>query len=647
MVGHEELPPNTSANIRDLVLMIKAMLRSYHGSFLRELGPEAQSTLRLLWMPFDLFMSVLNADTVTDVMINEHLIQSVSTVSISAGRPRIRRADLAIVLAVVSNTEAALLENSLSKDSEARQLSHTREDNLKLRKCAMASWAVTGDESPQKVIVAQLGRSDDVEGGWFFDWAHAEAVPTTLTDNTSGKVFVIKAHKGARCDLKSVPGHRPSEVMARSPECRESLRRHLLSVLDCCLHAVAYTQLSEPRSTRTQQDALISVQPTPCKPSSAVRGETAAAPSGGAPAAPASSSSAVGSGKPVVDQFGLAVSRPWAPTRSLPLLIGPTYQAALGAVGLKAGPMFDGASRSLVLRVFGGPGQPERVLKMADTDSARLLMAEEVALQRLAGVWCAVQPKAWLECAKFAGGMLLPLHRPYPVDRLAGNSAQFVAFLELAVRAIADLHQHGVAHGDLKPDVFRVGTVAAPAVVSATAAALPRLVLIDFNLSLQAAEAPDMSAGCWGTPPFCLFEWSPKKAAQLDCVALSSLLAHWLAFPSSVGGPGCHMDCAFSARQACVSVLVDEWSRLPAACAPAAHAWHFKVLLLQQRLLERSHIEPLAAIWASWYYECWRNETGSGADSTFPCWRPAEAEPAQSKERAAQVPLDLCFLARL
>jgi hypothetical protein len=44
-----------------------------------------------------------------------------------------------------------------------------------------------------------------------------------------------------------------------------------------------------------------------------------------------------------------------------------------------------------------------------------------------------------VECADFAGG----IPRRAAREQLVGDGAKFVAFLELAVRAVADIHRHG------------------------------------------------------------------------------------------------------------------------------------------------------------------------------------------------------------
>jgi tRNA A-37 threonylcarbamoyl transferase component Bud32 len=296
----------------------------------------------------------------------------------------------------------------------------------------------------------------------------------------------------------------------------------------------------------------------------------------------------------------------------LPLLLGQTLEAALAADSRQAERWDVPGAHSHIYSVRGyGPraSAPELVLKMARIDESRaFLRRERRALQRLQGLHCVVQPTAWVQCTDGGpGGFLMPFCAAFPVEACVSRPDTAVAFLGKVTDALARLHACDVAHGDLKPDVFRTDGATSAAAAALSASALPPLRLMDFNLSLSASARPQFARDRhWGTPPYCLGGWAPRSGAAVDCVALSSLLAQWCNLPASVGGPGGPLGVSdFAERLEAVRALVHEWQHAD-LCAPTAErAWQFKALALQLMLLERCEELSLQTIWQVWLHEFW------------------------------------------
>jgi serine/threonine protein kinase len=93
------------------------------------------------------------------------------------------------------------------------------------------------------------------------------------------------------------------------------------------------------------------------------------------------------------------------------------------------------------------------------------------------------------------GNTIIVLPWKSPLDNVLGHSTHpdTVSLCRQFVEGVAFLHQHKVAHCDLKP-----GNV----VVDTNAEKLPRLFIIDFDLALRVESEESMTEGWCGTPPW-------------------------------------------------------------------------------------------------------------------------------------------------
>jgi hypothetical protein len=262
----------------------------------------------------------------------------------------------------------------------------------------------------------------------------------------------------------------------------------------------------------------------------------------------------------------------------------------------------------------------------------------------LQGLSCVVQPVFWLECSEFAGGFATAHQPPYPVEAFRASADLFIAFLTRVVHALVSFHQRGIAHGDLKPDVFR--TDDGHAEVPASTDPAPPLRMIDFNLSLPAAtalECPPEDDDWWGTLPFSLRHWVPMHGAAIDCVALSSLLAHWLELPTISED---FIGTSFPFRARTIRDVLDRWRSTDPSSAPPERAWHLKVLALQLMLMERCNEHSLEAIWDTWYHVFWLDGDsdhilGLPKLPTSYCVKTATSTPVQTREFALELYRDV------
>jgi hypothetical protein len=623
--------------------------------------PEAQTSHILLWQPVTAFMAVLapcHAVLRGRVMVNEVDVPAVREAS---GGTKQRFADMTVDPA--KRSHLALFENSLS-GTKKQQAEHTHQDTIKTRKYAVAACARR--RGLPRTVLGQLGRMCQLDEP-FFDWCHFEAVNIECGEQR-GSTFAVLKHAGARCSLAGLITDDETVPVLRE-ETRDTVRAFLLSVLDCCCYMRACLPDSTvERASPVRHHAVRTVgEPSGRKPSGGQAagrpggrstGSAASGQSAGAPDKQSTTDGPVGSHSSVKQRAGVILHEPWGAVGSgqqMPVLIGSRMDAALAAGSLRAYRWTaPSGSHSVMYRVAGPPlrtplpswaltaAQPAAaaqlpVLKMVAHHKAAYFRRELRVLEQLQGLPCVVRPTALVRCCDFAGGFLLPYHPPYPVAACCKDGDTFVAFVAQVMEAVIALHRRGVAHGDLKPDVFRTDDEFAAwpgvrAVAPGAPLQLPRLRLMDFNMSLPAAQAPpygradhnddsSSSSGSsdgrlrdrdrvprvkWGTIPYCLVSGPQPAASALDCMALSSLLAHWLDFPAEVGGPDCEDSPIMFERIPAVRRLLKMWgAEVEAGTRPV---WHLKILVLELLLLERGTDETLSqpqALETVW--EVWRN----------------------------------------
>ena len=602
-----------------LIEDVRYFLGFYRKHLLTDGESESQSSSRLLWFPADAFIGTL-ANVDRNLLLNEVPYQGVADVSSDVGESKSRRADM---LLRSNAMEIFVAENSLCAGSARKQAQHTLSDAVKMRKAALA--AMTSRKSTTigggRVIMVHLGR-EETSDSWMLSWCHAEPM-TVVHDGRVATVFAIRRHKDAVVRLASL--YRANGAPAApvlTDESAAQVRAFQLSLLDACCHAIAFcTERSVAVSTPVREAANTAVLRQTGGRQQSRRGDPNQPAGGPNPNRGASAGPAPGNEDRLDANppLGVVLNRPWGTGPCLPLLLGPTLEAALAADSRQAERWDVPGAHSCIYGVRGhGPraSAPQLVLKMAPADESRaFLRRERRALQRLQGLHCVVQPTAWVQCTDGGPeGFLMPFCAAFPVEACVSRPDTAVAFLGKVTDALVRLHACDVAHGDLKPDVFRTDSAASGIRTAAalTASALPPLRLLDFNLSLSASTRPEFARDRhWGTPPYCLSGWAPRSGAAVDCVALSSLLAQWCNLPASVGGPGGPAGVSdFAERLDSVRALVREWQdadvRGAGAGAPTAErSWQFKALALQLMLLERCEELSLQTIWQVWLHEFW------------------------------------------
>jgi hypothetical protein len=597
-----------------LIEDVRFFLGFYRKHLLTDGESESQSSSRLLWFPADTFIGTL-ANVDRNLLLNEVLYQGVADVSSDAGESKSRKADM---LLRNNAMEIFVAENSLCAGAASVQAKHTLDDAVKMRKAALA--AMTSRKSTRigggRVIMVHLGR-EKAGDPWMLSWCHAE--PMTVTHNGKpATVFAIRRHAGAVVQLASLyraDGAAAAPVLTDASAAE--VRAFQLSLLDACCHAIMFcTEKSVAVSTPVRRAAGTAVQRrTDEKPRRRQQKgkDQPAGDRGPGPAAPAGPAPEDDERLDADAPLGMVLNRPWGMGPCLPLLLGPTLEAALAADSRQAERWDVPGAHSCIYGVRGyGPwaSAPQLVLKMAPVDESRaFLRRERRALQRLQGLHCVVQPTAWVQCTDGGPeGFLMPFCAAFPVEACVSRPDTAVAFLGKVTDALVRLHACDVAHGDLKPDVFRTDSAASGTAAALTESALPPLRLLDFNLSLSASARPEFARDRhWGTPPYCLSGWAPRSGAAVDCVALSSLLAQWCNLPASVGGPGGPAGVSdFAERLDSVRALVREWQHADVRGAPTAErSWQFKALALQLMLLERCEELSLQTIWQVWLHEFW------------------------------------------
>ena len=107
--------------------------------------------------------------------------------------------------------------------------------------------------------------------------------------------------------------------------------------------------------------------------------------------------------------------------------------------------------------------------------------------------------------------IVLPWKSPLPGVLQSGDRPDDVVSLCLQfIEGVAFLHQHNVAHCDLKPDNVVVDTKSESQVS-------PRMFIIDFDLAMSVEREETMTEGWCGTPPWIAPELgSVRRTIWLD-----------------------------------------------------------------------------------------------------------------------------------
>ena len=179
---------------------------------------------------------------------------------------------------------------------------------------------------------------------------------------------------------------------------------------------------------------------------------------------------------------------------------------------------------------------------------------------------------------EFAGGLVLPFLPEYPVGELLVAPDPMFRFVQEVVEIVIQCHERGVAHGDLKLDVFRRGRSG-------------EIILIDWNMSASATSVPEWPTG---TPPFCRSEWSPRSATAIDNVALAALVCEWVVLLDIRR----MVDFSLETLQEHVAEILQNRD---------LSDWRTRFKLLVFLLIEQRE-QPLRDIWTRWLYGCWYSE---------------------------------------
>ena len=148
------------------------------------------------------------------------------------------------------------------------------------------------------------------------------------------------------------------------------------------------------------------------------------------------------------------------------------------------------------------------------------------ALRQLRDVHCVVSVLNYFHLGGNVFVLVLPRLRTIGFHEVTGNAPAIADFARAAGTAVHELHRHGVAHGDIKPDAFMKG-------------ADNTIVLVDFNLSKKvdsrAGFGPDRTS-LSGTPGF-VFDESPANVhGDGDKIGLAGVVG-WLLQVSGFGDP--------------------------------------------------------------------------------------------------------------
>jgi hypothetical protein len=162
-------------------------------------------------------------------------------------------------------------------------------DRMRLRLCALASWAVApADAESYGMVLAHMWRNNACER--LFDWCCASVVGVRKLDGSDDSLLVFRRHERSLCSVGNI-GRPPSPRLDREVV-RAELRAFLLSAMDCCVHSVSPAMSRDCASPRHLM------------------------------------------GSPFLRRGGVLSNRPWA-GRRLPLLLGSTLEEALAVWSVK------------------------------------------------------------------------------------------------------------------------------------------------------------------------------------------------------------------------------------------------------------------------------------------------------------------------